>query len=55
MPLDAQPFAGLPLIANVHFAGRVIADQHGRQARNNAIVLDELGNLFGQLGLNLPG
>ena len=42
LALDADFFAGLALVADVDFAGRIVADEHGREAGDDAVVLDEL-------------
>ena len=55
LAFDADRLACAALVAHVHFAGRIVAHQHGRQARHDAVVLDELDNLLGKLRANLLG
>ena len=38
---DADALARLALVAHVDFAGGIVAHQHSRQARNNAVVFDK--------------
>ena len=55
LALDADRLARLALVADVHFAGRIVAHQHRRQARHDAVVLNELDDLLGKLRANLLG
>ena len=55
LALDARRLAGLPLVAHVHFAGRIVAHQHCRQAGHDAVVLNELNHLLGQFRADLLG
>ena len=50
MPTSSQ---ALPLVADVDFAGRVVADQDRGQAGDDAVVLDELDDFLGELGADL--
>ena len=55
LALDADLFARLALVADVDFAGRVVADEHGGEAGHDAVVLNELDDLLGELRANLLG
>ena len=50
----ADALARLPLVANVNFTGRIGADEHRGEAGNGGVVLDEFGDLDGDLALNCP-
>ena len=52
-PSMPKPTAGVPLVAHIDFAGRIVADQHGGQAGDDAVVFDEVGDFFCQLRLDL--
>ena len=53
--LDAGVLARLLFIADVNLAGRIVAHQHGRQARSDAGLGRELGGPLGNLAADLLG
>ena len=55
LAFDADGFARPAFVADVDFAGRVVAHEDRRQARHDAVVLDELDHLLGELRANLLG
>ena len=55
LAFDADRLARLALVADVDFAGRIVAHEHRGQARHDAVVLNELDHLLGQLRANLLG
>ena len=55
LAVNSHPLAGPPLVSDIDLAGRILADQHGSQARGKATVLDEAGHLFCQFRLDLVG
>ena len=44
--LDAHALARQPLVADINFAGRILADQHRRQTRHHTVLLNELRDLI---------
>ncbi len=55
LAFNSHPFTRATFVANVDFAGRIFAHQHGRQTGHGSVVLNEIGHLLGDLRLNLGG
>src|SRR3954449_908594 len=53
LALNTYSFARLPLIPHINFAGRVLTNQHRRQAGYHAIVLNELNYFLRQFRTDL--
>src|SRR4051794_34801515 len=53
--VDANPLARGALVFDIDGAGRVVADEHGRERRLMSVVLDELRDLLGQLTFECSG
>lgn len=52
LAFHSDALAGKLLVANVNFARRIVADQHGRQAWRHTAGSEKLGHLRGKLLLD---
>ena len=52
---DPHPLAGRTLILHINRAGRIFADENRGERRLLPVVLQEIGNLFGQFAFDLGG
>jgi hypothetical protein len=55
LAIDSHLFATPPFVADVNFAGRIVAHQYSRETGNNTVVLDELHDVIGYFGLDRFG